>query len=214
MSPSARSGTIFPPGWFQGLLVSLRARYLPSGIPSERILNFAGEGVYTTDAQGRVTFVNVAAAQMLRTDVHLLMGQDIHQLCHYTSADAICSMCTPLAAGHEPQRDHQLLVRADGSTFPVEYTSTSFYEAGEVVRIVTFKDVTARERAETALRQEELKFRSVAESANDALVSADPKGNIVAWNRGAEMMFGYTEQEVLGRPLTILMPEGFRDAHR
>ena len=72
--------------------------------------------------------------------------------------------------------------------------------------------VEAAQMAE-ALRESESRFRSVAESANDAIVAADQNGDIISWNRGAELMFGYTEDEVVGQPLSILMPPMFRPMH-
>jgi diguanylate cyclase (GGDEF)-like protein/PAS domain S-box-containing protein len=66
---------------------------------------------------------------------------------------------------------------------------------------------------EMALRDSETRFRSVAESATDAIVAADQGGNMISWNRGAERIFGYTEGEVLGKPLSMLMPEKFRPLH-
>ncbi len=64
------------------------------------------------------------------------------------------------------------------------------------------------------LRESEMRFRSVAQSANDAIISADYAGTIISWNRGAETIFGYGEKEVLGKPLTVLMPERYRELHR
>jgi PAS domain S-box-containing protein len=58
------------------------------------------------------------------------------------------------------------------------------------------------------------RLAQVFDSTFDAIVSADGRGNIVAWNRGAERIFGYREGEVLGRPLATLMPERYREAHR
>jgi diguanylate cyclase (GGDEF)-like protein/PAS domain S-box-containing protein len=66
---------------------------------------------------------------------------------------------------------------------------------------------------ELALRDSETRFRSVAESATDAIVAADQAGAMVSWNRGAERIFGYTEPEVVGKSLSMLMPERFRAMH-
>ena len=68
-------------------------------------------------------------------------------------------------------------------------------------------------RAYEALRASEQRFRSVAESANDAIISADGNGNIVSWNKGAQAIFGYAEADALGKPLTLVIPERFRTAH-
>jgi PAS domain S-box-containing protein len=64
-----------------------------------------------------------------------------------------------------------------------------------------------RKRAEDALRESELKFRSVTESASEAIIATDADGRIISWNRGAEMMFGYVADEVMGKPILNLMPE-------
>jgi PAS domain S-box-containing protein len=75
------------------------------------------------------------------------------------------------------------------------------------------RDITERKRVEEILRASEMKFRAVAQSANDAIVAADSRGNIISWNNGAQHIFGYQEEEVLGHPLTLLMPEVYRAAH-
>jgi PAS domain S-box-containing protein len=86
---------------------------------------------------------------------------------------------------------------------------------GMVIGLVgVARDVTDREVAEGALRESEMRFRSVAHSAADAIVSADAKGNIFFWNQSAERIFGYSEQEVLGKPIAILMSARSRESHR
>ena len=58
-----------------------------------------------------------------------------------------------------------------------------------------------------------MRFRSITESANDAIISADSKGNIISWNLTAKKMFGYNEQEALGKPLSIIVPEKYKKLH-
>lgn len=64
------------------------------------------------------------------------------------------------------------------------------------------------------LRATEFRFRSVFQSAADAIILADEAAKIVGWNKGAEHIFGYSEDEILNSPLQILMPESYREAHR
>jgi two-component system, sensor histidine kinase and response regulator len=73
--------------------------------------------------------------------------------------------------------------------------------------------VIERTTAEAALKASELRFRSVAETANDAIITADAAGRIVSWNRAAQAMFGHAEAEVIGRPLTVIIPERLREKH-
>ena len=61
------------------------------------------------------------------------------------------------------------------------------------------------------LRESENKFRSVLQSANDAIISADTKGIIVGWNSGAENMFGFTEEEITGKNISNILPDIFSD---
>ena len=74
-------------------------------------------------------------------------------------------------------------------------------------------DVTERKLADEAHRESEARFRSVTQSASDAIIAADSDGRVTFWNNGAQSLFGYREDEILGRPLTVLMPERYRDAH-
>jgi len=67
-------------------------------------------------------------------------------------------------------------------------------------------------RAEETLRQSEARYRAVADSANDAIITTDGSGNVAGWNQGAERIFGYAGAEILGQPLTRLMPHGYRDS--
>jgi PAS domain S-box-containing protein len=89
-----------------------------------------------------------------------------------------------------------------------------FDDNGEISQMIEYTfDITDRKRIEKALKDSEMKFRTVTESAVDAIITSDRSGNIVFWNPSAEKMFEYPQNEVIGRPLTILMPESFQAAH-
>jgi PAS domain S-box-containing protein len=84
-----------------------------------------------------------------------------------------------------------------------------------IKRAISVKALAVKaERTEHALAASEDRFRSVVESATDAIVLADQAGNIISWNNSAERLFGYTEEEVLGQPLTLLMPARYRQVHQ
>jgi len=73
--------------------------------------------------------------------------------------------------------------------------------------------VEERRRAEEALRESEARFRAVAETAVDAIISIDSRGRIIFWNRGASLIFGYDEADVLGRPFIMLIDEAYHEAN-
>lgn len=68
-------------------------------------------------------------------------------------------------------------------------------------------------RVENALTAKEEQFRQVVHTAPDGIVLADGEGKVVSWNSAAQRLFGYTEADILGQPLTIIMPTRYRDDH-
>ncbi|MEE9339193.1 MAG: EAL domain-containing protein [Methylococcaceae bacterium] len=67
--------------------------------------------------------------------------------------------------------------------------------------------------AEKSLRESESKFQAIAESANDAIVTANHLGEIIFWNRAASVVFGYTENEILGHSINKLIPDEYLNKH-
>jgi PAS domain S-box-containing protein len=69
-------------------------------------------------------------------------------------------------------------------------------------------------RRQEEIRASELRFRCVVQSAGDAIIICDENGKIVFWNKGAETVFGYTEDEAIAAPIEMLMPVHYRARHR
>jgi PAS domain S-box-containing protein len=104
--------------------------------------------------------------------------------------------------------------KKNGTLIDVEITSHPLVYGGRDARLVVATDITTRRRAEEALQTSEEKFRSVVQTANDAIVTADSHGSITDFNRGAEAIFGYSAREVIGKPLAVLMPDRFKEPHQ
>lgn len=79
--------------------------------------------------------------------------------------------------------------------------------------ICVLRDITERKIAEDSLKKSEERFRSIAQASKDAIVISDCDAIIVYWNKAAEDIFGYTKEEILGKPLTMIMPEKYRESH-
>ena len=75
------------------------------------------------------------------------------------------------------------------------------------------EEIEERKQVERILRESTARYHAVTQSANDAIITADSEGSIVGWNSQAEAIFGYTEVEALGQPLTLVIPHRHRAAH-
>lgn len=75
-------------------------------------------------------------------------------------------------------------------------------------------DVTERKETDRKLADSEYRFRTIANTAVNGMVTVDSKGNIDFFNRAAERLFGFASDEVVGRDLTMLIPERYRNAHK
>src|SRR5262249_4603129 len=76
------------------------------------------------------------------------------------------------------------------------------------------RDVTKRKQIEADLQQAEQFLASIVQSSDDAIVSKNLDGIITSWNKGAERVFGYTAEEAVGQPITIVIPQDRRDEER
>jgi PAS domain S-box-containing protein len=108
---------------------------------------------------------------------------------------------------------------ADGSQRIVDFTIHPIRSQSGTVAFLhpTGIDVTDRKHFEAALRDSEQRLRSLAsivESSDDAIVSKSLDGVITSWNRGAERVFGYSAEEVIGQPITIVIPYDRQDEER
>ncbi|MGD8670901.1 MAG: PAS domain S-box protein [Desulfobacterales bacterium] len=85
---------------------------------------------------------------------------------------------------------------------------------GHVTQMIEYSfDITERKQIETRIKDSETKFRRVAESAKDAIITADRVGTIAFCNTAAAKMFGHPVEKLIGQPISIIMPQRFRKAH-
>lgn len=127
---------------------------------NQLILRAAGEGIYGVNAEGITTFVNPAAERMLGWSAEELVGLNMHTSVHHTHADGCdypgeeCPIYAAFRDGAVHRVDDEVFWRKDGTSFPVEYTSTPIRERGRLVgAVVLFRDISDRKQTEERLRQ-------------------------------------------------------------
>ena len=175
---------------------------------TELLLNSMGEGVYGLDLEGNTTFVNPVATRLLGYLPPEILGKSQHALIHHHHADGRpysqrdCPIYAVLQDGEVHFVDDEVFWRKDGSSFPVEYTSTPVRdEVGRLTgAVVIFRDITAHKRATAELRMQWNALRAAA----NTIVITDPAGKIIWANPAFTELTGYEVAAVLGQTMEFL----------
>ena len=124
------------------------------------LLEAVGEGIYGVDANGNTTFVNTKALELLRATTKDVYGKNMHNLLHHTKEDGSsyahedCPIYAAFKDGKIHYVERELFWRLDGTSFPVEYTSTPIKDNNELIgAIIVFRDITERIKAENNLNK-------------------------------------------------------------
>ncbi|WP_256754045.1 PAS domain S-box protein [Mesorhizobium sp. Mes31] len=183
------------------------------GSTYHQILDALPVAIYTTDQHGTITYYNRAAADLAGTEPKVgkdkwcatfkLFTPDGKELPHDE-----CPMAIALKENRPLRNQEAIACRPDGSFFPFLPYPTLRDEHGNLIGAVNMLlDLTDRQRAEE-VRQH---LSEIVESSFDAIVSKDLNAIIKSWNHGAERLFGYTADEAIGRPVTMLIPDNLQD---
>jgi len=203
--------------YFEGTLSDVTERKRAEGQLRYQatLLASVNDAIVASDARFRLTSWNPAAEAMYGWREEEVLGKDGLEIVRteWPDVEAMEMRRTIAETGH--WRGEATQQRKDGTRFPVEVNSRVLRdESGQITDYISAnRDITERKQAELALRESEARFRAVILTANDAIIIADGAGNVVAWNPGAERIFGYTEIEVRGQPLTLLMPDHHHGGH-
>jgi PAS domain S-box-containing protein len=129
-------------------------------LQNKMILTSAGEGIFGLERDGTISFVNPAGAKMVGWEPEELVGRQSHPLLHHTKQNGRprgideCSIHATLREGTVCYGDSEVFWKKDGTSFPVEYTSTPIMEEDEIIgAVLTFRDTTERNILEQQLAQ-------------------------------------------------------------
>ena len=174
---------------------------------SRLILESSAEGIFGTDTDGRITFVNPAACRMLGFSPEELIGLQSHAAFHHHRPDGSaypkeeCPMYAAYKQGKSSRIDDEFLWRKDGVGLPVEYGATPMTKDGAVVgSVVSFTDITLRKQQEAELQTQ----HSALESAANAIAITDRKGTIEWINPAFTRLTGYEREEAIGQNPRVL----------
>jgi PAS domain S-box-containing protein len=173
------------------------------------VLEALPAAVYITDRNGTIIYYNEAAAALWGHRPELGRSEWCGSWKLYWPDGKVlphgeCPMAIALKESRPIRGMEAVAERPDGSRVPFIPFPTPLYDAsGALIGAVNMLvDITDRKRAEESAQR----LASIVECSDDAIVSKDLEGVITSWNRGAERLFGYTAQEAVGKPVSMLIP--------
>ncbi len=175
------------------------------------VMESAIDAIISSDAEGNIRSWNSAAMALFGFTEAEVIGHPIDMIIPDRYKESHRQGIKRVSSGgpsHVIGKTAELAaIRKDGSEFPVELSLATWFLDDERYYTGIIRDISERKQAEQ-------KFRSVTESAIDAIISADNIGNIISWNKAATRILGYSEEESVGQRLEMIIPERFHEAHR
>ncbi|MDP2959657.1 MAG: PAS domain S-box protein, partial [Longimicrobiales bacterium] len=167
-----------------------------------RMVETAQEGVVLVDAEGTITYLNERMAEQLGCASDEMRGRPLMSFVDEESRSAVADLFQKLRRGERDVRDAKFLYPGRGGLWTL-VASTPFFEDGRYAgALVMTSDLTEHLRAEEASGR----LAAIVESSEDPIVRVELEGTIASWNPAAERLFGYSAQEAVGQPASIIVP--------
>jgi len=178
------------------------------------IIENQGEGIGLVDTEERFIFANPAAERIFGVDPGTLMNRNLMEFLKPESVDEVLRETQKRSQSEQssyeieivtPGEEHRVLLVTASPQFDDNATFTGTFGV--------FRDLSERKKIEESLKQSEERFRKLAETAADGIISIDSEGIIRLFNQSAGKIFGYDPTEVIGNKVELFIPEEYGDLH-
>jgi len=183
----------------------------------QAIIDSAIDGIITIDASGTIESVNPAMARIFSYQPDEIIGRNIKMLMPEPDRgqhDNYLQNYHQTGVGHIIGKGREVLGRRkDGTVFPFLLSISEVKLQNKQLFTGIIHDITDQKRAEAALRESESKINDIIQAAVDGIITIDTRGIMEMVNPSAAKLFGYEAEEILGRSISILMPEPDKSHH-
>ncbi|AVM75766.1 PAS domain S-box protein [Magnetospirillum gryphiswaldense] len=175
------------------------------------ILNNVMDGIITIDGKGIVISVNPAAISLFGYSGEEVVGQNVKMLMPEPNRSSHDGYLARYQSTGESRaigvgRELEGLTK-DGRVFPMELTITEVEIDGQRMFVGLVRDITERK----SIASIQARYMAIIEASSDAIMSKSLDGIVTSWNPAAEALFGYTAEEMIGTPMSRLIPPGRED---
>jgi len=178
-----------------------------------KLINGMTDTAWVIGLDGKFIDLNDAAVKVLGYSREELLNMGPPDIDSSLTKEQILDLIRTMPADHTQVFETSHTTK-DGKTIPVEISSSLVTYQGKQAILSIARDITERKQLEKSLRTSEEMFRAISTSATDAIILLDDKGKITYWNPAAERIFGYTNEEAVGRKLdTLIIPPKYRRIH-
>jgi PAS domain S-box-containing protein len=173
------------------------------------LIEETGVGVATIDLTRAFTYVNGGLAELLGYSVEEVLGHRFEEFLHPDDTEKVAKLfLKAISSSVEPETIEFRVMHKDGRVLHFLSKPTRYMIDGQTVGFqAIIIDVSERKQSEEAI----VRLAAIVESSDDAIIGKTLDGIITSWNKGAERIYGYSAEEVIGKPVSLLLPPGRQD---
>jgi PAS domain S-box-containing protein len=173
----------------------------------QTVLDNSPAVVYVKDLEFKYLLINRRYEEIFNLTRESILGRTDYDFFAKEAADAFREMDRRVLATGHALTEEEVAPHTQGPHHYISVKAPLRDETGQVTGVFGIStDITDQKRTEAAFRETQQLLQAIVESTDDAIIAKDLEGTITAWNRGAERLFGYRAQQVLGKSMLILIP--------
>jgi PAS domain S-box-containing protein len=172
-------------------------------------LTSIGDAVISTDADGRITLMNPEAEKLTGWTLNESRGKPLAEIFRILNEETRQTVENPVEKVRRLNRvmglaNHTILLNKSGREVAIDDSAAPIFgpDGGLTGIVLVFRDVTEQRAAQVAVAR----LAAIVKFSGDAVITKNLNGILQTWNAGAERLFGYTAEEIVGKPVTVLFP--------